>query len=402
MDHLMDVTLENVIDINEFNTIHNELAKLVDFSVVTVDIHGVPLGGLSNFTSFCELIRSSPKGYQGCIECDRKASIQSLKVGRPLLYTCHCGLKDCTAPIIVNGVHVGSVLGGQVLIKEEDRLKVNVAELSEKFQLSQQELSQTLLEVKVETEEYLHRCLQFYSFMANYFAETGIKKIIQEKLANETKERLHLQRIAKEQELQRMKAQMNPHFLFNALNSIARIAIQEEAARTEHLIYDLSKYLRYSIKHNDQNPKLCLELENLHHYLSIQKTRYGDRMDFLIDIEPDLLDWHIPSMTLQPIVENAIIHGIEDREKGGVVEIRGMKISDGQEMLLTVTDNGVGFPREILALFKEQGVMSSSRLGLGLMNTHDQIRRLYGNHYGLFIESEPNCYSCVSIKIPKQ
>lgn len=195
---------------------------------------------------------------------------------------------------------------------------------------------------------------------------------------------------------------MNPHFLFNALNSIARLAILETAPQTEALIYDLSNYLRYSIKNNETTPKLSVELDSLQHYLSIQQTRFGDRMSFVVDIDPELLDWRIPSMTLQPIVENAIIHGLEDLKDGGTVKIYGTKIAGGNEMLLSVYDNGVGFPPDLLDLFNRKKEMIPSRLGLGLRNTDDRIRRLYGENYGLTIESQPMGFTCVSIRLPKQ
>ncbi|SHJ45772.1 sensor histidine kinase [Propionispora hippei] len=402
MENALHVSIETVINVKEFNALQNELSKMVDFSVVTVDANGVPIGSLSNFTTFCQLIRSSPLGRQGCIDCDRIASLKALRVGKPLLYECHCGLKDCTAPIVVDGVYIGSVLGGQVFVREEDRSKVKLAQLAKKFNLPLADLQRTVQEIKLVSEDYLHRCLRFYAFLSNYLAESGIKKLIQEKLTRETRERLQLQKIAKEQELRRIQAQMNPHFLFNALNSIARLAILETAPQTEALIYDLSNYLRYSIKNNETTPKLSVELDSLQHYLSIQQTRFGDRMSFVVDIDPELLDWRIPSMTLQPIVENAIIHGLEDLKDGGTVKIYGTKIAGGNEMLLSVYDNGVGFPPDLIDLFNRKKEMMPSRLGLGLRNTDDRIRRLYGENYGLTIESQPMGFTCVSIRLPKQ
>lgn len=403
MKQLEHLPLRNMIDIRQFAIIQSELASLVDVSMVTVDTEGVPIGELSNFTTFCQLVRSSPIGRRSCEECDRVASLRALQAGRPLTYDCHCGLKDCTAPIIVDGIFVGGVLGGQVFVREEDRAKVDTERISRVFGLDHRRLEQKVAELKVVSESYLQKSLQFYSFMANYFASSGMKNLIEEKLARERQELVLLQQIAQEQELKRMQAQMNPHFLFNALNSIARIAYLEEAKQTENLIYDLSNYLRYSIKNSQATPKLSQELENLHNYLSIQNTRFSDRIHVSVTVDPGLLDWCIPSMTLQPIVENAITHGLEDRKEGGRVTVTGVRAKNDTEMLLTVHDNGEGFPEDILALFRQgNGACPNTQLGLGLVNTHERIKRLCGNEYGLTIQSEPGEYSCVSIRLPKR
>lgn len=396
------ITLKSMINVDEFSIVQNELAGLVDVSIVTVGTQGMPVGELSNFTTFCHMIRSSPLGRRACEECDRVASLRALRLGRPQTYDCHCGLKDCTAPIVVDGLYLGGVLGGQVFVREEDRNKMDLGRIAREFELPLKKLEQAAADIFIVSEDYLKRSLRFYSFIANYFAETGLKNLIQQRLTRERQEFMQLQQIAKEQELKRMHAQMNPHFLFNALNSIARTAMLEEASDTENLIYDLSKYLRYTIKNTNDTPKLSQELDNLQNYLSIQKTRFGDRITFTISIDEELMDCGIPSMTLQPIVENAIIHGLEGRPRDGRVEVSGQKSADGREMELTVTDNGIGFPESVLKLFQGGGRLAGhEELGLGLINTHVRIQHMYGEKYGLSIESEPGRFSRVRIRLPR-
>ena len=238
------ITIDKVINIDEFIAIQNELSNFANFSVVTVRPDGVPIGQWSNFTPFCRLIRSSPIGYQKCVECDRYHSLSALQKGNPMIYNCHCGLKDCAAPIVVNGIYIGSVLGGQVLIDESERKSLHVRKLATEFDLPRDQLQHVVNQMSVVPEAYLQRCINFYSFLASYVAELSMKKITQEKLIEETNEKLRLQKMVKTQELKRMQAQVNPHFLFNALNSIARTAMLESADKTENLIYDLSEYLR--------------------------------------------------------------------------------------------------------------------------------------------------------------
>lgn len=400
MQDFIGKSLEDILDKDEFMTVQDELSNLLQFSVITVNREGLPIGHWNNFTDFCHLVRSSEKGYEKCVECDREASLRAIELGVPQSYVCHCGLRDCAAPIIVEGQYLGSVLGGQVLTSEEERSKIDVDKLSSQFNISKDQLNATIAKLEVVSEEYLQRCVKFYSFMGTYLAEIIIKKVTQESLAQETSENFKLLQLIKEQELKRMKAQMNPHFLFNALNSIARMALLEDAPRAEQLIYELSDYLKYTIKNVEEMPSISMELDNLLHYIAIQKTRFGDRISFSIDIDPHILEYKIPSMTLQPIVENAIIHGVEVLEEGGKIIVTGKRKSKDSDIYFSIIDNGVGFPSHILKLFNSNCDINDNTLGLGLLNTHARIQHLFGSEYGVTIESEPLESNCVTIKLP--
>lgn len=395
-------SLIDLIDLNDFGRIQSELSSIVNFSVVTVTIDGTPISSLSNFTSFCQLIRSSEEGRKACISCDRRALKQSIKEGHSIVYNCHCGLKDCAAPIIVDGIPVGGVLGGQVLIQESDRSLVDTGYLSEKFNLCQKQLDQTLADLHVVTEDYIQLCLKFYSFFAEYIAEKGYKTLIQQQLTRETMERIRQQQIASNQMLKRIQAQMNPHFLFNALNSIARTALIEGASDTEQLIYDLSNYLRYTIKNKTDTPTISDELDNLNHYLNIQNIRFGDRITCQIHVDDSLKECRIPSMTLQPLVENSIIHGLKDRTNGGLIDISITKCKnkDNSAIRIQIYDNGCGFPQEIIDRFRSEEELVNSTLGLGLTNTQKRIREMYGPEYGITIDSQLNTYTKLDILLP--
>lgn len=400
MQDFIGKSLEDILDKDEFMTVQDELSNLLQFSVITTNTEGAPIGHWNNFTDFCHLIRSSKKGYEKCVECDREASRKAIELGVPQSYICHCGLRDCAAPIIVEGQYLGSVLGGQVLTSEEERNKIDVDKLSEQFDIPKQELKKCIEKLEVVSEDYLQRCMKFYSFMGTYLAEITIKKVTQESLAQETSENFKLIQLIKEQELKRMKAQMNPHFLFNALNSIARMALLEDAPKAEKLIYELSDYLKYTIKNVEELPSINLELDNLLHYIAIQNTRFGDRISFSIDIDPHILDYKIPSMTLQPIVENAIIHGVEVLKEGGKIIVKGEKNSEDSNIYFSIIDNGVGFPEHILKLFQGNCDINGDNSGLGLLNTHARIQYQFGTEYGVTIESQPFVSNCVTIKLP--
>ncbi|MCG8485227.1 MAG: PocR ligand-binding domain-containing protein [Clostridia bacterium] len=400
MKDFFEKSLMEILDEDDFMTVQDELSNLLQFSVITINPDGTPIGHWNNFTEFCGLIRSSPIGAQNCMECDRQASLRALKCSTPQSYLCHCGLHDCAAPIIVENQYLGSVLGGQVFTHESERSNVDTRSISSKFNISEKKLQNALSKIAIVPEEYLQRCIKFYSFMSSYLAEMSIQKVIQEHLTKETNKNLQLQQIVKKQELKRMQAQMNPHFLFNALNSIARMAMQEDAPKAEQLIYELADYLRYTIKNTSDMPTLEKELNNLFHYIAIQKIRFGDRITFIIDIDSSLLEYKIPSMILQPIVENSIIHGLESLKEGGYVKVIGKKIVETSEFQLLIIDNGIGFPPNILELFNNKIPFKDNYIGLGLINTHIRIKHLFGESYGIIISNNPFVENCVSIKLP--
>lgn len=173
-------------------------------------------------------------------------------------------------------------------------------------------------------------------------------------------------------QLQALRMQLNPHFLFNALNTIAAL-IHEQPEIADRTVTRLSELLRASLdRSNDQEIPLAQELDFLDRYLAIEQTRFGDRLRVAIEVPDPLREAFVPALVLQPIVENAIRHGIEEREADGRIVIRATR-RDGQ-LELTVTDNGPGLAA---------GETRFKREGIGLSNTRSRLRHLYGECHGL-------------------
>lgn len=400
MTFTKNLHLKDLIDIDALRNIQDKLAKLVDMSVITVDTDGIPVGNESNFSPFCKFIRSSPKGEQHCISCDAQAGYLAIKERKPRIYDCHLGLKDCVAPIIINDRYLGSVLGGQVLIKGlRTREEINAEKIAEDFNLPLDELKKAINEIPLVSQEYLEDCFDFYNFLANYIAQMGMHRLTQEQLLLQIQEKLELEQKAKKMELKTISAQINPHFLFNTLNSVARMALIEDAPQTEELIYNLSDLLRYNLKNMEEFPKISDEVNNVKRYLFIQSLRYSDRISYEIEMDEKVMDHRIPSMVLQPIVENAIIHGLETKKDGGKIKITGRIVSD-EEIVIQVNDNGVGIEPEVLTLLNHMNDIAHGKIGIGLLNTHDRIKYYYGSNYGLKVKSIPNLETTVSISIP--
>jgi signal transduction histidine kinase len=178
-------------------------------------------------------------------------------------------------------------------------------------------------------------------------------------------------------QLQSLKAQLHPHFLFNTLNSVSSL-VHRDVEAADRIIALLSDLLRHSLElPPDALVPLRRDLEFLGRYLEIEKTRYKDRLRLRVDVSPDALDAEVPSLILQPIVENAIRHGIARRSRAGIVEIRAWQ--EGEDLVLEVRDDGPGLP--------ESGMFAGH--GVGLANTEARLKQHYPNRFRFELTNHP-------------
>ncbi|MFE4711114.1 MULTISPECIES: sensor histidine kinase [unclassified Paenibacillus] len=220
------------------------------------------------------------------------------------------------------------------------------------------------------------------------------------------------QRRKNQAEMRVLQAQIKPHFLFNTLESINVLAVQNEGRKVSEMVYRLASILRISIQGRDE---ITVEEETKHlrHYLDIQKFRFEDLFDYEIDIPDELMSCGILKLTLQPLVENSIQHGFEGIDYTGKLIIQGWE--ERGNLILRISDNGIGMTPAQLSLFQymvnenaEQEVidkpeqrMNHERRGLGVRSVADRIRIEYGDLYGVFICSSPGLGTIIQCVIPK-
>lgn len=400
MSSLQNINLKDIIDVESIQNIQNRLTKLVKFPTIIVDTKGIPVCEGTNFTPFCSLMCSFPEGNKNCKLCHSEAGFSAMKDKNPKVYTCHTGLMDSAAPIIVDDYYLGAVLGGQVLVKNyQSKNSMNLKKISKDYKIPIKELEEATDSIQLVESDYLHDCVEFYNFLANYISEIGLRKLTQKKLLKESEEKIKLEQQAKKMKLKTIQAQTNPHFLFNTLNTIARIALIENAPKTEDLIYTLSDILRYSLRNSEEFPKLKTEMEYIEKYLYIQALRYSDRIKYNIEIDEKILDCRIPSMTIQPIVENALIHGLAEKIEGGEVFIRG-SLAPSKDIVIEISDNGKGISPSLLNLLNNSNNIPE-QFGIGIKNTNNRLCHYFGNNYGIKIKSTPNSGTKVDIHLPR-
>jgi sensor histidine kinase YesM len=205
----------------------------------------------------------------------------------------------------------------------------------------------------------------------------------------ETRERAKAQDQLSEARLQSLRLQLHPHFLFNTLNAITAL-IGSEPRAAERMVAGLSELLRASLRSADeQEVPLARELEHLKLYTDIQTVRFGDRLDVKLDVDPVTRGAMVPSLLLQPLVENAIRHGLAPR--GGGALVPGRAAREGEELRLEVRDDGVG---------AEMRGGTLAREGVGLSNTRERLRRLHGERQHFAYETQPGAGFAVRIALP--
>jgi len=226
-------------------------------------------------------------------------------------------------------------------------------------------------------------------------------------LHDETLRSISMGRALREAQFMNLQDQVRPHFLFNALNSISRSALLEGSSRTELLATSLGKLMRYSLSEGGAFSTLGEELSALREYLTFQEIRFGKRLTWEIRSEPEAESLSVPRFILQPIVENAVRHGIEPKVEGGGVVVSAR--IRGSRARLVVADSGVGIARELLERIRaaasggvaaRPAVPGAGGPGIGMANLEERLAYRYGGAAGLVISSRPGRGTIVRVSIP--
>ena len=233
--------------------------------------------------------------------------------------------------------------------------------------------------------------LQFPSTLFTYWAILGVIYAINyyRKYREHELKASQLETQLAQAQLQALKMQLHPHFLFNTLHAVSSL-MRKDVEAADSMIARLSDLLRLTLENTGvQVVTLRQELEFLESYLEIEQTRFQNRLEVRMDIAPETLDARVPNLILQPLVENAIRHGIAPRSAPGCIEIRAAH--DRERLRLQVRDNGPGLPESQNAAIKE---------GVGLANTRARLEQLYGAAQSFELKNQPEGGLLVSLTLP--
>ncbi|MCG8484090.1 MAG: histidine kinase [Clostridia bacterium] len=352
---------------------------------------------------FLEFIPSPDFCTHVCQERENRVCsdyLSRFKSGEEGTFVCQYGLENILLPITVHDETLGYIAGMRVYSQDTEYQKYMIDAHSLKIDKSRELefIAKSISSLKIVESNKIKIHEQLCSHIAKNISLDLSETLSQEdpNAARLSIEKEILEKKIIDLEAKNMSLVINPHFLFNTLNCIARIAYFEHSHTTEELIYCLSDLLRYNLKQEDQLHTIGSEIDNIEKYLYIHKVRFKNRLDYDIDVSDDIKSYRITNMVIQPIVENALIHGITPKRDGGKISIFAEKY--GKKIVISIMDNGTGFPKDVLENIQH----SENNSGLGFRSTDKRLKRHYGEQYGLDIVKSDFSGSTVTITIPTQ
>lgn len=405
------LSISDVFDMEVLQKIQDAFSAATGVAAIIVDYKGNPVLEYSNFTDFCTNIRKIPECYEHCMRSDADGGIESVRTGKPAIYVCHGGLVDMAVPIMAKGNYIGAILAGQVQIPKEEMTKLPMGSPGKLTNLyGRQDLARMRSQVTMTTLERVQAAADLLFTIANYLVERQLIVVMQRELneANmelmeEINRRSDMESALQRANLKALQAQINPHFFFNVLNTIGRLAMIEGANQTQDMVYRFSDLLRYTMR-RDENDFVTLqeEIRHVRNYLHIQKVRQGDRLTYDFDISKELKTVLCPFMSIQPFVENAIKYAVEARENGAHISVSAHL--SGNDVEIHVIDNGVGIASERIdeLLDEERHIESKKGMGIGIRNTNKRLKYYYGPDYGVTFNKNITSGTDVIITIPQK
>lgn len=401
------IQIEDVIDVKELQNLQDNWAKATNLAFVSVDRNGRPITEQSNFTPFCEKLRQYDEFREKCHYCDACGGRKAKRIGRAYTYICHAGLIDFAIPIMIKGQYVGAILAGQVACTQKQDLRP-IATASQGWQ-KDEELVKLYNQVAVMPVEKILAVAQILCDSYNYSIEKQyVNKIDSElrekdlKLIKEEKLRIEMEKSLREIELKALHYQINPHFLFNVLNTIGRLAFFENAKMTEDVVYAFSDMMRYILRKSTQPlSSLGDEITYVLNYLKIQKIRLGSRLQYTIAVPEEYYMVKLPFLSLTTIVENSIKHAVENKASGGMIKVSARE--QGEDLHVDIVDDGDGIsPARITSILRGDAYKNDKEGAVGMYNINNRLIHCFGHQYALNIESEnkPSMGTKVTIKVP--
>ena len=428
-----NIYIEDVVDVKELQTLQDNWAKATDLAFVTVDCNGTPITKQSNFTPFCKRLRELDAFREKCYYCDACGGRKARRIGKAYVYICHAGLIDFAIPIMIKGQYVGAFLAGQVTStdfadlkkittqsedwKDNQELVERWQQYGEAYAIGANKDGMPIFKdrkaaIKQAKKDYglgFEYVAQIICDSYNYSVEreyaNKVNAELREKdykLMKEEKLRIEMEKSLRDIELKALHYQINPHFLFNVLNTIGRLAFFENAKMTEDVVYAFADMMRYILrKSRDPLSPLREELTHVQNYLKIQKIRLGSRLQYSINISEAYYSVKLPFLSLTTLVENSIKYAVENKASGGMVEVNGIE-KDG-DLCIDIIDNGDGMSQsKIVSVLRGDAYKDNEKGSVGLYNINSRLIHYFGNEYALSIESEnkPSLGTKVTIKVP--
>lgn len=329
--------------------IQRKISKVTGLAFITVDYKGEPITEVTNFTGFCQKWRSKPEQLEICRSSDAFGSIQATVKKKPCVYFCPCGLLEVAIPIVIDGHYLGGFVGGQVRCEDapEDVIHLNQV-LRYQIPSMQNGISRKQQEgiEKYHFENFMD-VANLVFMIINLLTENEInRRMEKQQLKKEIKKVTQSRQKHKEisihngRMLDELRAKMNPYGLLDLLTLATNYSVVEKAEKTNQLLMELTKYLKYTFSTYRETVSLKAETDNAECYLRMQKEKYGELFSYSIHMEEGLKNESILPYVLLPYVQNAVFFGSARNVSQGKVDIH-MSVRE-EQIIIRIEDNGPG------------------------------------------------------------
>lgn len=388
--------IRTFLDLESIAGLLNRLSEALGLSLAILDTGGEFIVKTDNYSDFCCLLQTASGGSH-CRQRIQKAFTEIADISKPHLFLCCNDIASIIIPILSGKSVKGYIKCGEVFLTKPDRelRQLSLDKLAAAYRLPADKLWANVSAIKTEPKSRLYAAAEATFAIANCIAEMTSTAIRQKELDNSRlsliKEQMattKLEKALQEADLKLLQSQINPHFLFNTLNMIAQLAYNDGTEKVAKLVWDLADLLRFTLHKPEQLIPLGEELKLLNSFLHIQQSRFGKRLTIRMDIEPGLAEVLIPGMLLQPLLENAIIHGIELHTQPGLIQVTVKR--QGDKLYCRIEDNGIGFDAEDAA---------GKRQGIGISSVKNRLKYYY-DEYDFVIASQPGKGTVVELAFP--
>jgi ligand-binding sensor protein len=386
---IKDLKLSDVISLDSLQEIQDLFTKATGFAAIVVDLQGNPLIEYSSFSDYCVKLRADKVYNDKCRQSDAHAGLEALRSGELCIHCCHGGLIDFAVPIVVDGEFLATFMCGQVKSDDFGDAETRLIQQHDDIFKKRPDLRELYDNIITVPAWRVKSAAGLVKIIVDSIVKQYASRRENSLLKDGKRGQAEFQKMNADLEARLCQSQVEPHFIFNAINAAGRQARLEGARKTEDLLYALADMYRHSMKNSAPMISVEDEMQNLKNYAFIQKARFGDQLTFEFEAARDISGCLLPVMSLQVLVENSMKHGIEKKNDRGYVRVAGSKKND--RLFFEITDNGAGAAQERIEQLNDvENILKgiTSLPGSGICNLYKRLNHFFkGDFKAVFSEN---------------
>jgi len=414
VEHNQFSNLLDVVSRDFLQDLLNRFSEATEVRTLITDNLGKPLTwsncNSNLFSDFCARMRANPETSCECEKCDAFGGISASHRRSPYIYRCHMDFVEVAVPIFINEHFSAVIMIGQLRVEEHEHNSLDKPILPIIDINSDQDLKalyeRTKKELPLIPLKKLRSLANMLHSIANYISEISVNSLLKDannqlniQFLREQNYKNKLEKNLQKLELHNMEMRLKPQFLFNVLNTINNFVLLENPQRASEVISSLSDLMRYNLRHADQLSTVGEEFKSIQDYLNIKQISTDGRISINTSIDENCFDAIIPPFSIQHLVVNAFIHGLESKTDGGAIYIELSKL--GNKIKIIVSDNGVGMPpvliSQLQALKKSELSNTSTNALFSIIKI---LNHYFNDEFNWNIQSFDNQGTTITIIIP--